>query len=69
MVRDGSRSAPPEVGAFAEAVGVEREEKTVVVPASPRSPKGPRSPRKIGMLGRGRSKEEMGSDGIGRLDA
>ena len=68
-IRDGSRSAPPDMGLFVGTGGVEREEKTVVESTSPRSPRGQRSPRKGGMLGRGRSKEEIGSDGIGRLDA
>lgn len=36
-------------------------------PASPGLPRGPRSPRARGARGKGR--EEVGSDGIGRLDA
>ena len=47
-----------------ENMPIKIKEKTSATPASPRSP---RSPRKS--IRRGESREEVGSDGIGRLDA
>lgn len=68
---EGIRSAPPGVAVFEE--GTSMSEKTggvderVGSPVDEKMPE-PRSPTKRG-LGKGKRREEKGSDGIGRLDA
>ena len=73
-----SRSAPPEVAAFEEKekAGAAPRNGDAARPTSPKSPtpaqrglaSGPRGPLR-GRSARGKGREEVGSDGIGRLDA